>query len=409
MNLIKNSQNIQKHYNEYQFSPKDSLYNFITCQLMKYNNTNVITCFFATSLLNNENNNFINVTVFNPENNFEIIQSNVTNTKNISKFHNLKSSVMTVDGRTKALACAMITIDTSLFLFYVGYDIISNRIYDGYIINPQNCTIKTWYLYFSLSYFKEIEEYITSFKCELSSSYVYLVYSFNNNFKYSFYGTISDFISSDLNSCCNNFPLETTNVLHNFLFSSLAQKYCLIEISSLFILNKDIKIVNPAEKKPIYPLQNVTCENYSDIKVIQNIHNFETMKNIEKCTTNFFSLKKACPDINFINKTFEFSFSCSAKFPYEINETHRCVEYCNNDSLLKGECKSSFLNDGSFDNISDIVSSINNDYNEGNIYDNTAFLRIYIISFLKAYQIVEIVKICHHCFKDFNLIIDLFY
>ena len=204
----------------------------------------------------------------------------------------------------------------------------------------------------------------------MSSSYVYLVYSFNNNFNYSFYGTISDFISSDLNSCCNNFPLETTNVLHNFLFSSLAQKYCLIEISSLFILNKDIKIVNPAEKKPIYPLQNVTCENYSDIKVIQNIHNFETMKNIEKCTTNFFSLKKACPDINFINKTFEFSFSCSAKFPYEINETHRCVEYCNNDSLLKGECKSSFLNDGSFDNISDIVSSINNDYNEGNIYDN---------------------------------------
>ena len=73
--------------------------------------------FFATSLLDNNNNNFINVTVFDPEKNFEIIQLTRTFTKNISSFYNLKSSVMTIDGRKRALACAMIKLDNSFFLY----------------------------------------------------------------------------------------------------------------------------------------------------------------------------------------------------------------------------------------------------------------------------------------------------
>ena len=191
---------------------------------MKINKTKVITCFFGTHP--DLRNHFINVTVFDPEKNFEIIKSNITTTTNITKFHNIKSAVMTVDGRQKALACATITKDNSYFLFYVGYDIISNSLYEGYIINPNNCTIISEY--FTISYFRETEEFIISVqnKCQSSSSLVYSVYSFNNNFDYSFYGTISKFILSDSNSACENFPSEN-NIFHNIVFSSFSTKILL--------------------------------------------------------------------------------------------------------------------------------------------------------------------------------------
>ena len=81
--FFSNNKSIQNIF-EKSYEPNDSNYNIITCQLMKNNNINVITCFFGT--YSNNNNNFINITVFDPENNFEIIQSEVTNTKNISYF-----------------------------------------------------------------------------------------------------------------------------------------------------------------------------------------------------------------------------------------------------------------------------------------------------------------------------------
>ena len=56
-------------------------------------------------------------------------------------------------------------------------------------------------------------------------------------------------------------------------------------------------------------------------------------------TANFTGINKVCPDIKYINRTYEFSFSCSPKFPYEINETHRCIESCDNETLLKGICR----------------------------------------------------------------------
>ena len=125
---------------------------------MKFKNANVITCFFGTNL---NNNNFINITVFDPEKNFEVIQSSRTTTKNIIKFHNIKSAVMTVDKRQKALICSIITIENSLYLFYAGYDIISNTVFEGYIMNHYNCIIDTQYL--TLNYFRETEEFISSF------------------------------------------------------------------------------------------------------------------------------------------------------------------------------------------------------------------------------------------------------
>ena len=48
---------------------------------MKINKNNVITCFFVTHPA--LNNHFVNVTVFDPENNYEIVKSNRTTKQQI--------------------------------------------------------------------------------------------------------------------------------------------------------------------------------------------------------------------------------------------------------------------------------------------------------------------------------------
>ena len=85
--FFSNNKSIQNIF-EKSYEPNDSNYNIITCQLMKNNNINVITCFFGT--YSNNNNNFINITVFDPEKNFEIIHSLRTKTTNISSFNKIK-------------------------------------------------------------------------------------------------------------------------------------------------------------------------------------------------------------------------------------------------------------------------------------------------------------------------------
>ena len=68
----------------------------ITCKLMKNNSSNVITCFIKKS-----NDLYINCTVFDSENNFEIIQTSKIHIIEESYSSSLKSAVMTVDVRQK--------------------------------------------------------------------------------------------------------------------------------------------------------------------------------------------------------------------------------------------------------------------------------------------------------------------
>ena len=65
---------------------------------MKYSNINVISCFYILAL-NNEH--YINCTVFNPENNFNTIQSSITKTKGITNIYSIKSEIMKVEGNQK--------------------------------------------------------------------------------------------------------------------------------------------------------------------------------------------------------------------------------------------------------------------------------------------------------------------
>ena len=67
-------------------------------------------------------------------------------------------------------------------------------------MNPNNCAIKldNSIFYFTLFHFKETGEFIASllYDCP-TSSYAYLVFSFDNNFNYSIFGTISNFQLND--------------------------------------------------------------------------------------------------------------------------------------------------------------------------------------------------------------------
>ena len=192
--------------------------------------------FFATL---SENNNYINCKIFNIENNNIIeINSSNTNTEGITKFHNIKSARMEVDGKSKALVCATISKGGIIYLFYAGYDINTNTFYENIIPNPNNCIINTGYIF--LSYFRETEQYIASILNTCSSNTVYLVYSFNNNFEYSFFGSIRDFTLRETSKNCQLMKIISNN-LHSILFSSLAQKYCFVWDYSMLILNKKLK------------------------------------------------------------------------------------------------------------------------------------------------------------------------
>ena len=160
--------------------------NYITCQLMKNINENVISCFFPTSI-NDEN--YINCTVVKAEENFEMIKTTLLKIEG-SLSDGLKSEVMSTDDKQKVLI--IFFINNNQFLFYAGYDINSNSFIYG---NQIRESIYYPSLFISdISYFKETEEFIVSF----FTSEKYFIFAFNKNFKYSFLGKIGDFVLGDL-------------------------------------------------------------------------------------------------------------------------------------------------------------------------------------------------------------------
>ena len=328
-----------------------NMFNCITCQLIKYSNKSVISCFFPISI-NNEN--FINCAVFNSEKNFEVIQTSQLKIESISC--PIESEVMTTD-RQKVLIVFLTEEEKSLF--YAGYDIYINNFTYGYLI--KNTSIND----FHISYFKETEEFIVSYSFKnilnTQSEYCYSIYSFDKNFNYEFLGIVGDKLLG--NSCCKiNLGLDffySYRVSQLIFFSSVAQKYCFIsklysqEIISLFIINKEIKIVNPTELKSSDSPPEFICENYSInnntncTNNLSDINEFKILSEnnfIEKCTNelNYIRSNFSCENYNY--KTFEFSFNCSEKYPYEIVETHKCVEYCDEISLSIGKCKLNYYN-----------------------------------------------------------------
>ena len=346
--------NYQLYFRKYSFHSKNNsikeeefyyLYNiyingYITCNLMEYNNNKVITCFFSYD-------NYINSTVFDSENNFTIINTSRTITKVSCCFYYIQSAVITNDGRQKALVCG---ITHQCYLFCGGYNINTNIFIEKYI-NEINNNILYFQPHYRLivSYFRETEEFIVSFLEEYSSNYIYSIFSFDNDFNYSYFGYLGD-LTLDNSYCTYKLFQHVEKNFHSIFFSSLTQKYCFVgniydinnnyRIAILYI-NKDIKVKNPHELKPSGPLFNFLCENYSNYSI--NYSNNSSMIYLEKCTTEYEYIK-TYSNCTFYNKTYDFLYNCSEKFPYEIVENNICVEYYNNSNNSSLLSKTSILN-----------------------------------------------------------------
>ena len=319
---------------------------FITCQLMRYSNENAISCFFHT-VINNEN--FINCTVFKPEKNFEVIQTSKLKIEGI-QFWSLISEVMSTDDRQKVLI--LFITDDYKNIFYAGYDIQPNNFTYGYLIQNNTNIFAIMSGYFDISYFKETEEFIvTYYYMNLDGQRYYNIYSFDKNFEYSFFGMLSDLELGD-SSCKIKFDLTFNSFFtyHLIFFSSVAQKYCIIsnidylEIISLFIINKEIKVINPTEIKSSDSPPEFICENYSIYNNTNDLKKLLEKNYFEKCTIEIDYIKSKFECDNYIYKKFEFSFSCSEEYPYEIIEINQCAKYCDEKSLSNGKCKLNYNN-----------------------------------------------------------------
>jgi len=338
-------------------------YDSITCQLMTYSNENVISCFFLTKI---DNEYFINCTVFKAEENFEIIKTSELKTEMVySGF--IKSEVMSNDDRQKVVIVFL--INGGGLLCYIGYDINTNNFTIRYLSIDANILPFIFIYYIDISYFKETEEFIfsllyTNINLKNTTYYnVYFIYSIDKNFEYSFFGLLGDFNLRD--SFCQNKPFimyfQFEYFLHKIFFSSAAQKYCIIlnlylnssEIISFFIINKEIKIINPTELKSSDSPPKFICENYTNDYLNLSENNF-----LEKCTSEIDYMISNFTCFNYTYKTFEFSFNCSKKYPYEIVETQKCVEFCDENSLSNGKCIMNYNNSNNI-NIRENVTDIN--------------------------------------------------
>ena len=344
-------------------------HSYITCQVMNYSNNRVISCFYISS---SNNEYYLNCTVFNSQN-LAVIQSNKTRTKGIKSVYHIKSEIMSLEGKQKVLVCLLVSFNNTniKYLFYAGYNINTNSFKEGYIENKNDCIINT--NYFSISYFRETEEFIvcTFNECSSNSYYIYLIYSFDSNFNYSYFGALRDFIVDDSCCSCQSFKFISLSTQFSIIFSSIAQKYGLVtsigdyNTVSLFIINKDINIINPIELTPKYPLENYVCENYSNFKnqnsaCLENSNmqylSDSSMNYLEKCSNEIKHIKSTCSCNNYKIKTFNFSYSCSEKFPYEIIKTHICVEKCDNNSLLNGTCRLNYHKEEITEKITEIIT-----------------------------------------------------
>ena len=354
--FIRYSYNITKNnyqsYNHYSKNINGKTNSLITCQLMKYSNEKVISCFFLTYL---NNNYFLNCSIFKSEENFNIFRTSQIKI-NASSFDRIESEIISNNEMGRALIVLYIQYNQRYCLFYAGYDInINNFTSYGYLIESNFTLYHENNNYIGISYFKETEEFIVSalgiYTFNNTSQYGYLIYSFDKNFNHSFMGILSNLVLGD--SCCKSEPFKIYgNSFHSISFSSVAQKYCIIlnlntsNIISMFIINKEINIINPTELKSSNSPPEYICENYSIFNntnctsKLSLVDYFKRLERnyLEKCTSeiNYITSNFTCN--NYIYKNFEFSFNCSEKYPYEIVATHKCVEYCNENDLSNGTC-----------------------------------------------------------------------
>ena len=296
---------------------------YISCHLINYLIEKSIIC-SITQYLNS--NYYINISIFDTEDNFNILKTIILQTNSNSYFDNLNSALMKKENYQKILV-----IYSKVYIYWIGYDINLNELNSGIIYNNNGCTINSDFI--ELTYFDETEEFIASFIniCNINgNNYKYIfIYSFNTNFEVSFLGAVRNFTIDDSCINCNPFNFiylyNIYEISHSILFSTITQRYSFIgnikdnnsnNGISLFILNKDINIINPKEIEISYSLEFI-CEDYSNfnnsnykgnIQLINEINN-NKIRFIEKCNHDFNKINSTCSFLKYNLKTFNITYN----------------------------------------------------------------------------------------------------
>ena len=341
--------------------------NFVSCQNIKYNKKKSIICFLSSHLSSN-----LSMTIYDIETSSEIISHILWYHYSENEFNSAKGIIR---NNEKIL---VVTKE----LKWAGYDIFENNytFYEGIITLINNCNIDS---YIDISFINETEEFIVYFRglCYINGNYnnYIFIYSFDENFNCSFFGTVRPFNLWDSNYCCSPFnSYNNTHYLNSYsiFFSSFTQKYIIIGSTQysndiqIFILNKDIKIKNFQEKKFNTTEFNFICEDYKNINenCASNLSfNDILIKNfsfIEKCSLAIRIIESSCPSNMNFNYT-KFIKGCDLKSYIEgicemeeeekknSEETHKNIVNLIGDSsmnskldnLLYGDKKDIKIND----------------------------------------------------------------
>jgi hypothetical protein len=216
-------------------------------------------------------------------------------------------------------------------LFWAGYDIFESNytFYQGNIQLINGCSIIS---YVNISFFNETEEFIVYFtgNCIINGTQniFIFIYSFDENFNVSLFGTVRPFSLWDSYYCCSPFNSFSNNhylTSYSILFSSYTQKYVLIGSTEkpyeilFLILNKNITIKKSQNIN--FNSTKFICEDYKNINenCISNLLlNESLIKNfsfIEKCSNGINIIESSCP--NNMNFKYTMLINCDIKSQIE--------------------------------------------------------------------------------------------
>ena len=299
------------------------IYNCITtCQIMKYDNKNTISCFYQYS------SNINQLKFFDVDNNLVEV-----NTRSISISINNKltySTSATTSGKNVQKLLGVFLDNNKLF--YVKYDNSTDFLQYNTISYNSNI-FNGWSLYtdfFFLSYFKETEEFIFSFVIYSNilasgSDYYNYIYIFDINFNIKFSGIIEpNFLTGVPSNTYNLFNYYFNDgSCHKFKiihYSPISNRYFLIKRKysdsyslNLFFINIETKNVLQANYSLVNSSMVLLCENYNNYKnsskyINSGITGIE-LKLLNSFDKNLSIIEKCSPEIDYID---------SLKLPYNL-------------------------------------------------------------------------------------------
>ena len=279
--------------------------NYISCQLINYKHSPSFICFTTSHLTDST----IYMKIYDIKNNFA-----ETGSKTFGS-----SSYEIITGKIDNGNDQIIFMITTNFNYYVFTIYEDNFNFESSSIGSiSGCS---YHKNINITYFNETEELIISFTGTCSSKIYIFLYSYKKNTKLTFFGAIRPFTLGDTNICCNFKDNIFSKINYSIQFSPLTNRY-LITIGtlgttnnyiSIFVLDKDIEIINQPIELELFSLPLFICEDYDNYTNyncgdLKNELDNNYLKFIPKCSIYTNEIKNTCQISNFNYKIFNISY-----------------------------------------------------------------------------------------------------